>query len=56
MHIEIHVSQYLNDSQESIKSFVIIIYQEAFNDLDLKDVKKHWMYTCTINVLGFVLQ
>ena len=56
MHIEIHASQQLNDFQESMKSFLIIINQEDFNGLDLKDVKKHWMYTCMINVSGFVLQ
>ena len=39
-----------------MKSFLIIINQEDFNDLDLKDGKKHWMYTCMINVSGFVLQ
>ena len=26
------------------------------NDLDLRDVKKHWMYTCMVNVSGFALQ
>ena len=54
MHIDIHVSQYSNDCLESIKSFFIIINQKDLNDLDLKDVKKHWMYTCMVNVSGFV--
>ena len=56
MHIKIHFTQYSNGSQESIKSFLIITNQQDFKDLNLKDVKKHWMYTCMINVSGFTLK
>ena len=38
-----------------LKSFFIIINQMDLNDLDLKDIKKRWMYTCMVNVSGFVL-
>ena len=56
MHIDVHVTRYSYDSQKSIKSFFIIINQEDFNNLVLKGVKKHWMYTCMVNNHCLIIQ
>ena len=36
-----------------LNPFLIIVNQEDFNDLDLKDVKKHWMYTCMVSDISY---